>query len=150
MGEALAHLFIHTKYRLKSFMKTSTKVAAGVVAALVLGVVALNPRAKVDDGKLYAISCTTKHFYMPTTTADNGMTVPGGLYNAESYIDQVMPQAMAAYTKETAGNPFQGLGLMLMPAFKGPLVTLANQAIKDACEGNDLSYLEAIASYGSK
>ena len=69
MDGALGHSLDYTEYKLKLYMKTSTKVAAGgVAAALIVGVAALNPRAKIDSGHLYAVSCTTKHFYLPAVS----------------------------------------------------------------------------------
>ena len=125
-------------------MNKSTKI--GLAAALVLGLItaAINPRAGISEGKLYAVSCSTKHMFIPANTF-NGFSVRAGVYTPESLVGKMMPQMMAQYAKQTAGNPFQGIGLLTIPAMKEPLIMLLDQAIDDGCEGDDLSYLKDIS-----
>ena len=123
-------------------MNRNQKIAIAALLGVGVAIAALNPRAGIDDGKFYAMSCSTKHFIIPASD-DGKYKIPGGLYNAESLVKRLYPQMMAEYTRETAGNPFAGLGIALMGTIKEPIINLIDTAIVDACEGNDLSYLKA-------
>ena len=128
-------------------MKKRYLIPAVCAALGVAATAALNPRAGFDDGKFYAMSCSTKHFIIPATNNDT-YKIPGGLYNAQSFVKKMYPQMMAEYTRETAGNPFAGLGIALMGTMKEPIINIIDTAIEDACEGNDLSYLAAFENLG--
>ena len=129
-------------------MKRNHKIALAALLGVGVAVAALNPRANVDDGKLYALSCSTKYFIIPASE-NNDYKIPGGLYNAESLVKKLYPQMMANYTRETAGNPFAGFGLALIGNMKEPIVNIIDTAIEDACEGNDLSYLSVFENLGN-
>ena len=129
-------------------MNRNQKIGLTALLGLGIAVAALNPRANISEGKFYAMSCTTKHFVIPTTE-NSEYTIPGGIYNAESLMKKMYPQMVAKYTRDTAGNPFAGLGLALMANMKETFVNVMDTAVEDACEGNDLSYLNAFQSLGT-
>ena len=129
-------------------MNRNQKIGLTALLGLGIAVAALNPRASVNEGKLYAMSCSTKHFVIPTTE-NSEYKIPGGIYNAESLMEKMYPQMVANYTRDTAGNPFAGLGLALMANMKETFVNVMDAAVEDACEGNDLSYLTAFQSLGT-
>ena len=72
----------------KHYLIPAVCVAFGIIVA------ALNPRAGFDDGKFYAMSCSTKHFIIPASN-EGAYKIPGGLYNAESLVKKLYPQMMA-------------------------------------------------------
>ena len=129
-------------------MQRKQKIVLASLLGVGVAVAALNPRANVDEGKFYALSCSTKYFILPASE-NKDFKIPGGLYNAESLVKKVYPQMMANYTRETAGNPFAGLGIALMGTMKEPIVNIIDTAIEDACEGKDLSYLSAFENLGN-
>ena len=129
-------------------MKRKQKIVLASLLGVGLSIAALNPRAGFNEGKFYAMSCSTKYFILPESE-DNGYKIPAGLYNAESLVKKLYPQMMANYTRETAGNPFAGLGVALMGTMKEPIISIIDTAIEDACEGNDLSYLSVFENLGN-
>ena len=128
-------------------MKRNHKIAIAAVLGIGVVIAALNPRVAFNDGKFYAMSCSTKHFIIPSSE-DNDFKIPGGLYNAESLVKKLYPQMLANYTRDTAGNPFAGLGLALIGNMKEPMVDIVDTSIEDACAGNDLTYLAVFENLG--
>ena len=129
-------------------MKLKHKIAIAAALSVGVAIAALNPRAGFNEGKFYAMSCSSKHFIIPASD-DGNYKIPGGLYNAESLVKKLYPQMMAEYTRETAGNPFAGLGIALMGTMREPIINIIDTAIEDACEGNDLSYLTVFENLGN-
>ena len=128
-------------------MKRNHKIAIAAVLGIGVVIAALNPRVAFNDGKFYAMSCSTKHFIIPSSE-DKDFKIPGGLYNAESLVKKLYPQMLANYTRDTAGNPFAGLGLALIGNMKEPMVDIVDTSIEDACAGNDLTYLAVFENLG--
>ena len=123
-------------------MKTS-KIAGITALALGLSVAALNPRAtSTENNGLVLVSCTTRQLYVQRSS--NGIN--SGIQSTDSLVDGVINYGTAQYMTEMAGNPFAGLGLMMIGSLRDTVKGVAKTAMDDACAGRDTTWLSDLSS----
>ena len=81
------------------------------------------------------MSCTTKTILTTGIKLGDDMSIGPGIYTPKGLGKSLLRSARKDYMRETAGNPFQGLGLGLMSSMGGLVENMVETVIDDVCEG---------------
>lgn len=118
--------------------RKSLSIIAAISGAC-LGVAAISDlRVRNDEMATGIVSCSTKRMMLTHITMEGEKVGGPGIYSIDKVVDLLMNKVQRDATAELAGNPFAGLGMMMLEGFRPTVKSYAENLLGEGCRQTSL------------
>jgi hypothetical protein len=126
-------------------MHSKIKVALATALLTAIGTACyINPKfvSTTDNGRVILL-CGIKRVWVQRSSPDG---FSAGLQSWGDAVDGVLDKLTQKTVAELAGNPFSGLGVMIIENMKPGLKSIAERGFEDTCKGRSTQWLNDLSN----